>query len=1415
MQSTSTRHEGTSKPYKPHEGVIKKLVPEGRTRHPKDQSRPAGTPAAYEYGAATVFRREILCGQGNASETVRSERGFRLGSWESGTRGKSINITARSRASKSTAETPRSTTLSPPLHPTQRSSPYAFKAPPSPPSSHNDRACPGPGPCSRTSHAPGTPALPALGFAARSPDHMYAVHSSCECVKGVIRGSVYCIARRSREGEERRRFVRFTNPKLSMSTLPTPRAKYISIRSRFPKSAISLHTPDLILIIANNTRRGHSWPTQRQDSAMFLISEDSSVDVASQSRSLCSEWSCTCLGFPDVGNPTGMHPGPRLGLQHAHSQAAVFLKFSHSIPEALPSARPSSTGSETLAYIQAPATLRAESAGPFREDARRGGANPTGIAQPPSALAYAVDFKQTSDAKSPYSLTIILCVSPSALQMAPPHYRDNTGNAGTAKNKESSQSSSRLRSDTAIKPSWKVQATNHPTNVGDVDKMVFEELKDHTSIVDTDKFLVNLLPVATEAIDAVLNTLKSNGLYADGRWTGFPAATVTLERELYGPFVKHTTAIIDACISAHEFHKLRWVQRPDSAPISLDKLTPASRPDVMALLNYHDADGKIEAKLRLEISGYEREIQTPKAGHNSTSMKDLKQKHARALKLLKELLKTQWLRVHLPVEFKRTSVGKDVIDGTKQLCRYMRHVLREQLDRRFALGLLFCKSSLSVWLCHRSGLIGTKTPFNIHTEPRKFIQVIIALACLVPARLGWDRTMKIYRMRSGESFHTTDVEVEVKDFSDSLYGTAWLITVPEKDGTLDGESYVTVHALSTVRASVMCGRATVVWVVMNLRTHDRFVLKQTWRSKTSLREKDICDTLPHSDGNNSHVCEIVRSVDIGCQFPDPNHPDWVVEDTEHSITRGLEVEASFVLEEAPSTAPAEPSKAGKRKQTDQEPSQVDEEADLQEQGLFVVSTTSEAYEFAVRKATKLPPTNRILTRTLMKTYGWPIKFFKDIPELVRAIRDAVQGHRNLWSRNILHRDVSTGNLLICPKGSDVEDTSGCLIDLVYAKRTNKRVAYSQGEAVEPTLVDALRILVQNDWKKWQITLEPSAAETLISRYLGNTGDAQEYLKRLMRVWYLPMESNGRTHQLSTADVFTENVPKPSRDVSECDHSDHDASVPSWEDHDPQLGKRTGTTPFMSYELLTNRHYPDTRSLRADADEHTHSAIHDLESFFWVLVYLCVSRKGPGGARRDELGHPEGIQDADTRAVHSVVHCLFDSDEETTLAGSKLTLFESPEDFNEYIFPRFHPYFEVLKPLVSTWWKVLRLGYFSYDAITQMFIHQRILDILDDFLKSFVPETPSLEVAEATEKELERRRKDLDQYVLSQGFNTRTPPREEHTLPMSGDGTSKGYYADSPEKAMPKSTSYKERPPSPSPPQKKRKGPSTSSRPLHG
>jgi hypothetical protein len=31
-----------------------------------------------------------------------------------------------------------------------------------------------------------------------------------------------------------------------------------------------------------------------------------------------------------------------------------------------------------------------------------------------------------------------------------------------------------------------------------------------------------------------------------------------------------------------------------------------------------------------------------------------------------------------------------------------------------------------------------------------------------------------------------------------------------------------------------------------------------------------------------------------------------------------------------------------------------------------------------------------------------------------------------------------------------------------------------------------------------------------------------------------------------------------------------------------------------------------------------SFVHDLESFFWVLIHICITRQGPGGVRREEL-----------------------------------------------------------------------------------------------------------------------------------------------------------------------------------------------------
>ncbi|KAG6821865.1 hypothetical protein H0H92_000439, partial [Tricholoma furcatifolium] len=62
----------------------------------------------------------------------------------------------------------------------------------------------------------------------------------------------------------------------------------------------------------------------------------------------------------------------------------------------------------------------------------------------------------------------------------------------------------------------------------------------------------------------------------------------------------------------------------------------------------------------------------------------------------------------------------------------------------------------------------------------------------------------------------------------------------------------------------------------------------------------------------------------------------------------------------------------------------------------------------------------------------------------------------------------------------------------------------------------------------------------------------------------------------------------------------------------------GTFPFMSADVIEGDSI-FTPIGYDSAPTFTHQAIHDMESLFWVLVYLCMTRKGPGmGMRRDEL-----------------------------------------------------------------------------------------------------------------------------------------------------------------------------------------------------
>lgn len=198
----------------------------------------------------------------------------------------------------------------------------------------------------------------------------------------------------------------------------------------------------------------------------------------------------------------------------------------------------------------------------------------------------------------------------------------------------------------------------------------------------------------------------------------------------------------------------------------------------------------------------------------------------------------------------------------------------------------------------------------------------------------------------------------------------------------------------------------------------------------------------------------------------------------------------------------------------------------------------------------------------------------------------------------------------------------------------------------------------------------------------------------------------------------------------------------------------------------------------------HDAIHDIESLFWVFLYMCLTRRGPGGPRREELESSFTGRSPDTIKLRTVVFCLFDGPREV-LYDNKGRLLGNPDHMREFIIPCFHPYFDDLKDLALKWWKTLVFGYqhrmFEYD-----FIHTYVLRILRDDIVRAEGVEEGAKYKQASQKELVRRQAHRDQILNCFPMDTTTaadapstPPSQSswgpHTSPDMPLGTARTNY----------------------------------------
>ncbi|KAG6846605.1 hypothetical protein H0H93_012865, partial [Arthromyces matolae] len=182
----------------------------------------------------------------------------------------------------------------------------------------------------------------------------------------------------------------------------------------------------------------------------------------------------------------------------------------------------------------------------------------------------------------------------------------------------------------------------------------------------------------------------------------------------------------------------------------------------------------------------------------------------------------------------------------------------------------------------------------------------------------------------------------------------------------------------------------------------------------------------------------------------------------------------------------------------------------------------------------------------------------------------------------LHRDVSCGNLLMFKSLDDDGTTFGRLIDYDHAKqaRSTKLVR----EQKEPPH--------DNDFRIMQLMLQllfPLQQPTVNMDVL--------------------TEAYNWVDQPLTAAKYISDVVAELPDIA-ATNSTVDITNIGW--------KIPGTLPYMSAEVIAGKYIirPDKKR---NLPSFAHEAIHDLESFLWVLVRICLTRQGPGiDEYRDEL-----------------------------------------------------------------------------------------------------------------------------------------------------------------------------------------------------
>ncbi|KAF4617290.1 hypothetical protein D9613_005648 [Agrocybe pediades] len=731
---------------------------------------------------------------------------------------------------------------------------------------------------------------------------------------------------------------------------------------------------------------------------------------------------------------------------------------------------------------------------------------------------------------------------------------------------------------------------------------VIGDLDQQTYTCSRGDFMDRLLGKFDINYKEILKTLKESSVYRSQHWRGLTRVSEGQEARYYISLAKACNAINSHQVVAEAANILGenesvdgvWMHRPESLTDSVYRHYTETRPGISYVV-CRRRKRTAEDAFRDGINEYValRECASGVAGPSKGKQKSQPKLDSNGNYSLNEnevrMLRVQWLRTIIPVQI---APGNRVEKAhIVQLGIYLRSILQNQQDRHFALGLLFVDEELFLFYCDRSGLLCTiNDPIYIHEDPLELIRVISSFALMSPSRLGWDTTMKLVTSKIASPQYSFDSEIPLDMLPHQTADIDWEIT-------LGSNIYRTSECIYNPRDEVMIGKATLIWKAVCKNSNELphaeqgklVTIKQSW--------------VPVLEG----VLSELDLYKIGYDYCENLISHYVVQEGTNTVVdlrQGLEGSKESGIKDYFWETPFQ----------------------FHPIRIWITDTTG------LWDKDPFDITPRALCRLVMPFQYRTVENFMSIRELLTTFLDAVCGkHLFLFMRTGVHESSTNFPL------PDYEK--------LYHKGLCHRNIRPSHIVIDTTAGEAYLINLED--AKYDTEYQPRTIAQAVQEADGKLVKMARYLQEDLPPRILPLDDelawalatlhNVRNEEIEAIQAFWALWTKDLRDKLEEDGklrevpstlrlADFDLPISANLSGSPLIG--TLLPPDYEGRFATNviRTYPKGAKAFMSSDflrnprsnTPAHSAIHDMDSFLQSLVYICLTREGPGGRTIQDL-----------------------------------------------------------------------------------------------------------------------------------------------------------------------------------------------------